>query len=66
MQAMTLAEANTVSAGNLEGALNAGLAGVGGTGAIAMMAGVGTAGVGAAAVVVGGFIGGVALYYLTD
>jgi hypothetical protein len=66
MRELTLCEVELVDGGSFGGAMAAGGAGASAAATIAWLAGAPTGGVGAAAVVVGGFLGGVALYYLTD
>jgi hypothetical protein len=63
---ISLAEADEVSAGSLLEAAAAGLAGVTAATRVAALAGAASGGTGAALVLLGGFAGGVALYYLTD
>ena len=53
-------------AGELAEVVASGLAGAAATTTVAAIAGASTAGTAGAVIVLGGFIGGVALYYLTD
>lgn len=65
MQELTMDELELVDGASISEAMGAGLAGAGATATIAYIAGVPTGGIGAAAVVGGGFLLGVALYYTT-
>ena len=67
MRDLTMSEVDFVAGnGEFANVMAAGTAGAAASTAVAVFAGTFTAGAGAAAVFLGGFAGGVALYYLTD